>query len=384
MPSARATSAPGRIMVVALVAVSGAGCATSGRHTAASSQSTSATTGARNVPPPWSTQVDRIAGHALAQQGAGVSVAVEHDGRVVLAKGYGLADIEDRVPTTAQTVYPIASLTKQFTAAAIMQLIEQGRLHLNDTLAGLLPELAWRDKRARHVTVRQLLTHTSGIPGYTSLPGFGPLDAHPQSHASILALITGQPLKFTPGTRARYSNSGYYLLGLIIERRSGLTYAQYLQRRLFAGLGLSHTGLCPDRPSPGQAHLYTRGGRAPQPAPRISLANAYAAGQLCSTVVDLLHWQHALRSGRVVSPASYTQMTAPLRLADGSSIAYGFGLDLDPIDGHQAISHEGGFPGDAADLTWYPSDHLAIAVLANASTTPAWTLSAEIAHRIFG
>jgi D-alanyl-D-alanine carboxypeptidase len=382
--TSRGFCAAARIMMVAVVAVSVAGCITSGRHTAASSPSTSATTGARDAMPAWSTQVDRIAGHALAQQGAGVSVAVEQDGHIVLAKGYGLADMEDRVPATAQTVYPIASVTKQFTAAAIMQLVEQGRLHLNDSLAKVLPELAWRDERARHVTVRELLTHTSGIPGYTSLPGFRRLDAHPQSHASILALITGQPLKFAPGTHAGYSNSGYYLLGLIIERRSGLTYAQYLQRRLFAGLGLSHTGPCPDRPLSGQAHLYIRGGRAPQPAPRISLANAYAAGQLCSTVVDLLHWQDALRSGQVVSPASYTQMTTPLRLADGSKIAYGFGLDLDPIDGHPAISHEGGFPGDAADLTWYPNDHLAIAVLANASTTPAWTLSAEIAHRIFG
>jgi D-alanyl-D-alanine carboxypeptidase len=378
--TARVSSAAGRTMVAALVAVSVAGCITSGRHTAAASQST----GARNAAPRWPAQVDRIVGHALAQQGAGVSVAVEQAGHVVLAKGYGLADIEDHVPATAQTVYPIASVTKQFTAAAIMQLVEQGRLRLNDTLASLLPELAWRDERARNVTVRQLLTHTSGIPGYTSLPGFRPLDAHPQSHASILALITMQPLKFAPGTRAGYTNSGYYLLGLIIERRSGLTYAQYLQRRLFAGLGLSHTGPCPGRPTPGQAHLYTRGGRAPQPAPRISLVNAYAAGQLCSTVVDLLHWQDALQSGRVISPASYTQMTTPLRLADGSKIAYGFGLDLDPIDGHQAISHEGGFPGDAADLTWYPNDHLGITVLANASTTPAWTLSAEIAHRIFG
>jgi D-alanyl-D-alanine carboxypeptidase len=368
------------IVAGALVAASLAGCARAAPHAPVPARSGSA----RAAAPAWSADVGHIVGRALARHGAGVSVAVEQGGHVVLAKGYGLADIADRVPATADTVYPIASVTKQFTAAAVMQLVEQGRLRLTDTLGGLLPEIRWRDPRARHVTVRQLLTHTSGIPSYDSLPGFGPLDRYPQTHAAILALITGQPLKFAPGTRAAYSNSGYYLLGLIIERRSGLTYGQYLRQRLLAGLGLQHTGLCPGAPSGGQARLYARGGRAPQPAPRISLVNAYAAGQLCSTVIDLLRWQDALRSGRAVSAASYTQMTTPLRLAGGSTIAYGFGLDLDPINGHPAVSHEGGFPGDAADLTWYPNDNLAVAVLDNASTVPAWTISADIAHRILG
>ncbi len=371
-------------VVAALVAPSLAGCTRAGPHAAVPARSGSTARSGGSAAPAWSADVGHIVGRALARHGAGVSVAVEQGGRVVLAKGYGLADVEDRVPATADTVYPIASVTKQFTAAAVMQLVEQGRLRLSDTLGGLLPEIRWRDPRARHVTVRQLLTHTSGIPSYDSVPGFGPLDPYPQTHAAILALITGLPLKFAPGTRAAYSNSGYYLLGLIIERRSGLTYAQYLRRRLFPGLGLSHTGACPGRPAPGQAHLYARGGPAPRAAPPISLVNAYAAGQLCSTVIDLLRWQDALRSGRVVSPASYTQMTTPLRLTDGSTIAYGFGLDLDPINGRPAVSHEGGFPGDAADLTWYPNDNLAVAVLDNASTVPAWTISADIAHRILG
>ncbi len=223
---------------------------------------------------------------------------------------------EHHVPATAQTVYPIASVTKQFTAAAIMQLVEHGRLH---------PERHPRKLAARASLARRAgpTRHGPGIadphlgnPGYTSLPRFRRLDAHPQSHASILALITGQPLKFAPGTRAGYSNSGYYLLGLIIERRSGLTYA-IPSAALFAGLGLSHTARVPIGPRLARPSC-TPGRPRAQPAPRISLVNAYAAGHLCSTVVDLLHWQ-------VVSPTSYTQMTTPLRLADGRKIAYGFG-----------------------------------------------------------
>jgi CubicO group peptidase (beta-lactamase class C family) len=299
---------------------------------------------------------------------------------MVLAKGYGLADVAAGVPAGPATVYPIASVTKQFTAAAIMQLVGQGKLTLGETLPQALPAVHWRDRRAARVTVRELLTHTSGIPGYTSEPGFAAVQGVPQTQRQILSLIVDQPLKFDPGTKAAYSNSGYYLLGMIIERVTGLTYGQYLSRHVLAGLGMTHTRLCPDTTAGGQyARLYDHGAPQPRLAAPTSLVNAFAAGQLCSTAPDLLRWQHALQTGRVVTAASYAAMTTPLRLRSGQTIAYGFGLDLDPINGRRAVSHPGGFAGDAADLAWYPDDHLAIAVLDNASTVPAWTVSADIA-----
>jgi CubicO group peptidase (beta-lactamase class C family) len=145
------------------------------------------------------------------------------NGQVVI-RSYGQADARRRLPVTATTIFPIASLTKQFTAAAIMQLVERHKLSLSDQLATLLPNVRWADPRADSVTVRQLLTHTSGIPGYTSVPQFDRLQSRPQSPATILKLVTGLPLKFTPGTQAAYSNTGYYLLGLIIEHVTGLRY----------------------------------------------------------------------------------------------------------------------------------------------------------------
>jgi CubicO group peptidase (beta-lactamase class C family) len=283
---------------------------------------------------------------------------------------------------TATTIFPIASVTKQFTAAAIMQLVERHKLRLSDQLATLLPNVRWMDRRANSVTVRQLLTHTSGIPGYTSVPGFDRLESRPQNPTIILKLVTRLPLKFAPGTQAAYSNTGYYLLGLIIERVTGLRYDDYVRQQLLVPLDMSDTGPCPQVADRRQARLYTTGGRSPNAAPPISLANAYSAGDLCSTAADLLRWQQALTSGRVVSSASYREMVTPLRLLDGHRIAYGFGLDLDPIDGHAAVSHEGGFPGATSDLTWYPHNGLAIAVLSNSSAIAAWDLSAQIAARL--
>ena len=313
--------------------------------------------------------------------GVGLSVGVALDGQIVI-RSYGLADARRRLPVTATTIFPIASVTKQFTAAAIMQLVERHQLRLGDQLAKLLPNVHWMDPRAKSVTVRQLLTHTSGIPGYTSVPDFDRLQSRPQTPAAILKLVTGLPLKFAPGTRAAYSNTGYYLLGLIIERVTGMPYDAYIMQRLLVPLGMSDTAPCPQVAGSRQARLYTTGGRSPAAAPPVSLANAYAAGDLCSTAADLLRWQQALRSGRVVTSASYREMVTPLRLLDGHRIAYGFGLDLDPIDGHPAVSHEGGFPGATSDLTWFPHNGLAIAVLSNSSSIAAWTVSAHIAARL--
>jgi len=324
--------------------------------------------------------IDQVAADAVPA-GVGLSVGVAMDGQIVV-RNYGQADARPRLPVTATTIFPIASVTKQFTAAAIMQLVERHKLRLSDQLATLLPSVRWADPRADSVTVRQLLTHTSGIPGYTSVPGFGRLQSRPQSPATILKPVTRLPLKFAPGTQAAYSNTGYYLLGLIIERVTGVRYDDDVRQQLLLPLGMSDTAACPQVAGGRQARLYTTGGRFPNAAPPISLANAYAAGDLCSTAADLLRWQQALSSGRVVTPASYREMVTPLRLLDGHRIAYGFGLDLDPIDGYAAVSHEGGFPGATSDLTWYPHNGLAIAVLSNSSAIAAWTVSAQIAARL--
>jgi CubicO group peptidase (beta-lactamase class C family) len=301
--------------------------------------------------------VDSVATVAVAEhRTAGVSVAVVKNGRTILAKGYGFADLENDVPATPETVYRIGSITKQFTSAAIMRLVEQGKLSLDDTLQKLLPNFPTQGNR---VTVRHLLNHTSGIKSYTSL---GPkwarvvrLDLAPDS---VVALFANEPFDFKPGDAYRYNNSGYFLLGMIIEKLSGKPYGQYLQDEFFTPLNLKSTLYCDQAPlirHRAQGYATQPGGKFINAEP-LSMTQPYAAGSLCSTVNDLVVWTQALSSGKVVSPASYRLMTTPGTLKDGKPITYGFGLGTGTLGGHRQVSHNGGINGFISELHHYPDD----------------------------
>ncbi len=329
--------------------------------------------------------VDSVANAAVAEhRTAGVSVAVVKNGRTVLAKGYGFADLENDVPATPETVYRIGSVTKQFTSAAIMKLMEQGKLSLDDTLQKFLPNFP---TQGNHVTVRHLLTHTSGIKSYTSL---GPkwarvmrLDLPPDS---MVALFANEPFDFKPGDKWLYDNSGYFLLGMIIEKLSGKTYGQYLKDELFTPLGLKSTIYCDQAP----LIKHRAQGYAPQPgggfinAEPLSMTQPYAAGSLCSTVNDLAAWTLALSSGKVVSPASYKLMTTPGTLNDGKPLTYGFGLGIGTLGGHRQVSHNGGINGFISELHHYPDDSLVTVVLTNTGALTAVQLERLIARRALG
>jgi len=329
--------------------------------------------------------VDSVATAAVAEhRTAGVSVAVVKNGRTVLAKGYGFADLENDVPATAETVYRIGSITKQFTSAAIMKLIEQGKLSLDDTLQKFLPNFPTQRNR---VTVRHLLNHTSGIKSYTSL---GPrwarvvrLDLAPDS---VVALFANEPFDFKPGDAYRYNNSGYFLLGMIIEKLSGKPYGQYLQDEFFAPLGLESTMYCDQAPlikHRAQGYATQPGGKFINAEP-LSMTQPYAAGALCSTVNDLVTWTQALSSGKVVSPASYRLMTTPGTLNDGKPITYGFGLGTGTLGGHRQVSHNGGINGFISELHHYPDDSVITVVLTNTGALTAVQLERLIARRALG
>lgn len=329
--------------------------------------------------------VDSVATAAVAEhRTAGVSVAVVTNGRTVLAKGYGFADLENDVPATAETVYRIGSITKQFTSAAIMRLMEQGRLSLDDTLQKFLPDFPTQGKR---VTVRQLLNHTSGIRSYTSL---GPkwqrvmrLDLAPDS---MVALFAGEPFDFEPGHAYRYNNSGYFLLGMIIEKLSGKTYAQHLQDEFFGPLGLENTVYCDQAPlikRRARGYATRPDGRFVNAEP-LSMTQPYAAGSLCSTVGDLVAWTRALAGGQVVSPASYRLMTTPDTLHDGKPMTYGFGLGTGTLRGHRQVSHNGGINGFVAELHHYPDDSIITVVLTNTGALTAIQLERLVARRALG
>ena len=329
--------------------------------------------------------VDSVAGAAVAEhRTAGVSVAIVRNGRPILAKGYGFADLENDVPATAETVYRIGSITKQFTSAAIMRLMEQGKLSLDDTLQKFLPNFPTQGNR---VTIRHLLNHTSGIKSYTSL---GPkwqrvirIDLTPDS---LVSLFANEPFDFKPGDRWLYDNSGYFLLGMIVEKLSGKPYGLYLQDELFTPLGLKSTIYCDQSPlikHRAQGYALRPDGRFINAEP-LSMTQPYAAGSLCSTVNDLAAWTLALSSGKVVSPASYREMTTPGTLNDGKPLTYGFGLAIGTLGEHRQVSHNGGINGFISELHHYPDDSLVTVVLTNTGALTAVQLERLIARRALG
>ena len=314
---------------------------------------------------------------------AGVSVAVVKGRDTILMKGYGLADIENDVAASAKTVYRIGSITKQFTSAAIMRLVDEGKLSLDDTLAKMLPNVpaAWRG-----VTLRRLLNHTSGIRSYT---GIGPRWARrwreDMSPDTIVGLVWNDTLDFKPGARWSYNNTGYVLLGMIVERAAGKPYATYLEDHFYKPLGLTQTYYCSQKPIiKYRAQGYDMSQRQLTNTEYLSMTQPFSAGALCSTVGDLVAWQHALVSGRIVKQGSYVAMTTPESLTTGKPLTYGYGLGVGKLETHRKVSHGGGINGFITDLSYYPDDTLHVVVLANTSPSNPGRLSEQIARAALG
>src|SRR5436190_19784196 len=206
-------------------------------------------------------------------------------GNDTLAYGaYGLADIDARRAPTATTIYEIGSITKQFTSAAIMRLVEQGRVRLDDDLSKYVPQFPLQGKK---VTIRQLLNHTSGIHSYTSSPGWRKTWNDPLSPDAIVKFVAADTFDFAPGTAYRYNNTGYVLLGMVIEKATGQKYANYLDAQFFKPLGLRSTSYCPSRPPNATFALgYSKGPRGTERAQFMDLSHPFSAGALCSTVGD--------------------------------------------------------------------------------------------------
>lgn len=312
---------------------------------------------------------------------AGLGVAVVKGRDTIVLKGYGFANVEDDVPVTPVTVFRIGSVTKQFTSSAVMQLVEKGKLSLDDTLGAMLSSAP---ARWRGVTLRQLLNHTSGIPSYTDLgPRWQRRWREDMLTDTIIAMTAGDSMYFPPGTKWRYDNTGYVLLGMILERATGRPYARYLDDTFFKPLGLSGTMYCYNRPViEHRAQGYDRLGKQFMNAEYLSMTQPYAAGSLCSTTGDLVKWTYALHSGKVVSATSFALMTTPVGAAAASR--YGFGLQIDSLEKHPRISHGGGIHGFVSMVARYPADSLTVVVLVNSVPAPIGILANNVARIIFG
>ncbi|MBL8750132.1 MAG: beta-lactamase family protein [Planctomycetes bacterium] len=334
--------------------------------------------------PSWVAKVDALVAARVAKADAvGFSVGVAQKGEVLLAKGYGLADAEWRIPATADTRFRIGSVTKQFTAALVMRLVEQKKIALDDGLEKYVPEFPLQGKK---VTVQMLLDHTSGIPNYTDIgkewEKVVPLEL---THGELLALVDGKPFDFEPGTEWRYDNTGYYLLGMVLEKVHGKSYADVVRDELSGPLGLADTMYGHNQDViERRAHGYTMRAGKRVNADHLGMTQPGAAGALLSTGADLVRWSMALAGGKVVSTTSYERMTQATVLPNGRDTGYGFGLMRNEVLGRPAIFHGGGIHGFNSMLLHLPGDDLHVAVIGNAEAASSEKLAHEVVQAVLG
>ena len=305
--------------------------------------------------------VDAVAQAAMQQQGMpGMTVALAKKGTVLYVQGYGVSDLTTHQTTQPSVLFEIGSITKQFTAALIMKLQEQGHLHVDDSISTYLPEYNFPSA----ITLRMMLTHTSGLADFTNFSQLGDWVRHGVSEATVLMAVSQSPLQFQPGTQYAYSNSNFFALGTIIEKLSGQSYAADLEQYILRPVGLTNTYYVLP-PAPQSATGYTNNGSGLVPAILWDRSVAFAAGALSSNVYDLVAWDDALLNGKIVSPASFKAMTTSNGFAIPGGGSYGFGLALATINGRPVIWHNGQIGGFTTENAVFLDSGFAVVVLTN-------------------
>ena len=329
-----------------------------------------------------SKSVDALAQKLLARPVVGISVAIARQGHVIFARGYGMANLQHSVAVTPETVFHIDSISKNILSGVVLQLVEQHKIDLDADVTKYVPQAP---THGRHVTVRQLLNHTSGIFSFTSLPEAEANERLDLTHDQLLALIKDKPADFEAGSAWRYNNSAFYLAGMVVERVTNKEYGEYVREAVFKPLGMNSAQMCDARSVvPHLASGYDRDKGSIVNAAFLSWKLPFAAGAICATATDLLKWQEALDEGRVLSASSLKLMRTPTVLSDGSVIDYGLGTRLGMLEGHRALGHTGSGGGFTNALESFPDDHLTVVVLTNTDGTPALSLAAAIARPLLG
>lgn len=321
-------------------------------------------------------KIDEYMAASMAADDFSGSLLVARDGQPIFNKSYGFANIELGVPNTPQTVFRIASITKPFTATAIMMLQERGKLKVGDSICKYLADCpdAWQP-----ITIKNLLTHTSGIPNYLNFPGYLSNIALPVTHEQMIGTFRNKPLEFVPGEKFAYSNSGYYLLGVIIERASGRPYAEFLQENIFAPLGMKQTGDFDNRSIiKNRAAGYSLMNDRPANAIYFDRSQLLATGSLWSTTEDLLLFDQALYTEKLVSRKILDEMFT-LSVAD-----YGYGWQVAPMFGRPLIAHGGDTLGFMGVLQRFTADRTTIILLSNKGYMNILTLARDIPAIVFG
>jgi CubicO group peptidase (beta-lactamase class C family) len=328
--------------------------------------------------------IDAAVTTALVRQHvASASLAIVKNGVIVYAKGYGVREIASGAKADAQTVFPIGSNTKQFTAASILQLQERGLLNINDLVVKYVPDAP----HASEITIKELLEQVSGLPDYTQTPEYSTRFSQEVTPEQMLATIRKAPLGFKPGTDWQYSNTNYLLLSMIISKASGESYHSYISRALLKPLTLSTAAFDSYvQTYSDEAHGYTSFAMG---ALHDAAHNDYSwfqgAGDLMMSATDLARWDIALDSGNVISPASFAEMSTPKTLPNGKTTGYGYGLSAgNRFLGHLIVGHLGGLAGFVSENLTFPSERVAVVLLGNSDTFDPVPLAHDIVATIYG
>ena len=308
-------------------------------------------------------EMDELLSKAYPPDAPGASVIVVKGGKSILRKGYGMADVELGVKVEPDMVFRLGSITKQFTAVSILMLAEQGKLSLTDDLTKFFPDYP---AKGRVVTVEHLLTHTSGIKSYTSIPAWRGMWRKDMTVAELIDLFKNEPPDFAPGEQWAYNNSGYILLGAIIEKVSGMSYEQFLQKNIFEPLGMTHTFYgSATRVIPRRVPGYTMTKEGLRNAEYLSMTQPYAAGSLLSNVDDMALWDAALYTEKLFKQSSLQKAFTPYVLKDGTTTNYGFGWSRFQYEGRTVIEHGGGIHGFSTIGIRIPEDRIYVCILTN-------------------
>jgi CubicO group peptidase (beta-lactamase class C family) len=323
----------------------------------------SAATGVENSDAAAAAEMNRILSDAFHSDAPGAAVLVVHKGEVVLRKGYGLADLELGVPIDPTHVFRIGSMTKQFTAVAVLQLVEAGKLRLDDQITQYVPDYPVGGNK---VTLSQLLTHTSGIPSIEAQPEWLQSWRQDMTVPQLLAFTKDKPFDFPPGTDWKYSNTGYIVLGATIEKASGQSYADYIQTHIFAPADMTNSSYGSEsRVIRGRIPGYSRDGKGWANAPYFSMTQPFSAGGLLSNVDDLWKWEQALAAGKLVSPALLAEAYKPVQLPDGRAAGYGFGWQVGTLGKHPTVEHGGSIQGFSSYELRVADEGFYMAILCN-------------------
>jgi CubicO group peptidase (beta-lactamase class C family) len=328
------------------------------------------------------TEFDKMLSEQFKTNETGATALIARKGQIIYKKAFGMANLEYNIPMKVDNIFRIGSITKQFTAVAILQLMEQGKLNLQDEITKFIPDYPTHGHK---ITIEHLLTHTSGIMNYTNMKDFEKQATLDKSPSEIIDYFKNQPMDFAPGTQWNYSNSGYILLGYIVEKVSDKTYPQYIEDNFFKPLGMTNSLYGSDtKIIKNRAGAYDKDSTGFTNAHSMSMTQPLSAGAIQSTVEDFFKWHLAVHAYKLVKKESLDKAFTKYKLTDGKETENGYGWGLGDIQGSPTIGHGGGIPGFLTQSIYFPKEDVFVAVFSNCGCNPPFEIADKMATLAIG